>query len=157
MPRTKTVPIESARKEGKPMAAKEKDFSKVIISDNEGNKYTLEFNARVVKNMERRGFKIDTDYPHTMIDDLFLGAFQMHHKGMMPEKVKELCRSNRSDAFFVRGFCWVRITQYFGRHSINIEKLNIFKGFGVISVTPIFLCPYCFLIHWQVLSKHLWE
>ena len=86
----KTVPIESARKEGKPMAAKEKDFSKVIISDKEGNKYTLEFNARVVKNMERRGFKIDTDYPHTMIDDLFLGAFQMHHKGMMPEKVKEI-------------------------------------------------------------------
>ena len=90
MPRTKSVPIESARKEGKRMAATEKDFSKVIISDKEGNKYTLEFNARVVKNMERRGFKIDTDYPHTMIDDLFLGAFQMHHKGVMPEKVKEI-------------------------------------------------------------------
>ena len=40
--------------------------------------------------MERRGFKIDTDYPYTMIDDLFLGAFQMHHKGMMPERVKEI-------------------------------------------------------------------
>ena len=91
MPKRKTVPIESARKEGKPMAAiTEKDFSKVIISDKEGNKYTLEFNARVVKNMERRGFKIDTDYPHTMIDDLFPGAFQMHHKGVMPEKVKEI-------------------------------------------------------------------
>lgn len=90
MPRKKTVPDESARKEGKPMAATEKDFSKVIISDKEGNKYTLEFNARVVKNMERRGFKIDTDFPHSMIEDLFLGAFQMHHKGMMPEKVKEI-------------------------------------------------------------------
>ena len=98
MPRTKTVPIESARKEGKPMAATEKEFSKVIISDKDGNKYTLEFNARVVKNMERRGFKIDTDYPHTMIDDLFLGAFQMHHKGMMPEKVKEIWKQqNRKD------------------------------------------------------------
>ena len=90
MPRKKNVPEDPARKEGKPMAATEKEFSKVIISDKEGNKYTLEFNARVVKNMERRGFKIDTDYPHTMIDDLFLGAFQMHHKGMMPEKVKEI-------------------------------------------------------------------
>ena len=90
MPRNKKVPTESVRKEGKPMAAKEKEFSKVIISDKEGNKYTLEFNARVVKNMERRGFKVDTDYPYTMIDDLFLGAFQMHHKGMMPEKVKEI-------------------------------------------------------------------
>ena len=87
----KSVPVNPARKEGKPMAAAtEKDFSKVIISDKDGNKYTLEFNARVVKNMERRGFKIDTDYPHSMIEDLFLGAFQMHHKGMMPEKVKEI-------------------------------------------------------------------
>lgn len=91
MPRTKSVPVNPVRKEGKPMAAiTEKDFSKVIISDKDGNKYTLEFNARVVKNMERRGFKIDTDYPHTMIEDLFLGAFQMHHKGVTPERVKEI-------------------------------------------------------------------
>jgi len=90
MPRKKIVPIDSARKEGKPMAATEKDFSKVIISDKENNKYTLEFNARVVKNMERRGFKIDTDYPYTMIDDLFLGAFQAHHKGITPEQAKEI-------------------------------------------------------------------
>lgn len=90
MPRKKTVPIDSVRKEGKPMAATEKDFSKIIISDNEGNEYTLEFNARVVKNMERRGFKIDTNYPYTMIDDLFLGAFQAHHKGITPEQAKDI-------------------------------------------------------------------
>ena len=87
MPKNKIVPVEQARKEGKPMAATEKEFTKVIIKDNDGNKYTLEFNARVVKNMERRGFKIDTDYPRTMIEDLFVGAFQMHHKGMMPEQI----------------------------------------------------------------------
>ena len=90
MPKKNVVPISSARKEGKPMAATEKDFSKIIISDAKGDKYTLEFNARVVKNMERRGFKIDTDYPYTMIDDLFLGAFQAHHKGMTPDQVKEI-------------------------------------------------------------------
>lgn len=91
MPRTKkTVPIDSARKEGKPMAAKEKEFTKLIVKDKEGNSYTLEFNARVVKNMERRGFKIDTDYPRTMIEDLFVGAFQMHHKGMMPERIMRI-------------------------------------------------------------------
>lgn len=89
MPR-KTVQIDSARKEGRPMAAEQKEFTKVIIGDKEGNKYTLEFNARVVKNMERRGFKIDTDFPHSMIDDLFLGAFQMHHRNIMPEKVREI-------------------------------------------------------------------
>lgn len=89
MPR-KPVPIESARKEGKPMAANEKEFTKVIIKDENGNKYTLEFNARVVKNMERNGFKIDTDYPYSMIEKLFTGAFQMHHKGMMPERIMEI-------------------------------------------------------------------
>ena len=90
MPRKNVVPIDSARKEGKPMAANEKEFTKVIIGDRSGNKYTLEFNARVVKNMERRGFKIDTDYPRTMIEDLFVGAFQMHHKGMLPEKIMDI-------------------------------------------------------------------
>ena len=86
----KNVPISSARKEGKPMAAEQKEFSKIVISDKEGNRYTLEFNARVVKNMERKGFKIDTDFPHSMIDDLFLGAFQMHHRNIMPERVREI-------------------------------------------------------------------
>lgn len=95
MPKKKNVPIESVRKEGKPMAATEKDFSKVIISDSEGTKYTLEFNSRVVKNMERRGFKIDTDYPYSMIDDLFLGAFQAHHKGMTPDRAKEIWKQQR--------------------------------------------------------------
>ena len=91
MANKKIVPVEQARKEGKPMAANEKaDFTKIIISDKDGNKYTLEFNARVVKTMERRGFKIDTDSPNTMIDDLFLGAFQMHHKNIMPERVRNI-------------------------------------------------------------------
>lgn len=91
MPRTKTVPIESVRKEGKQMAAtEEKKFSKIVIKDEKGISYTLEFNARVVKNLERRGFKIDTDYPLTMVEDLFLGAFQMHHKGIDPERVKNI-------------------------------------------------------------------
>ena len=90
MPAKKSVPASQARKEGKPMAATEKDFTKVVISDKEGIKYTLEFNARVIKNMERRGFQLNTDFPYTMIDDLFLGAFQMHHKGITPEKAKAI-------------------------------------------------------------------
>ena len=90
MANKRTVPVDQVRKEGKPMAANEKDFTKLVIKDKEGNRYELEFNARVVKNMERRGFKIDTDYPVTMIDDLFLGAFQMHHKGITPERAKEI-------------------------------------------------------------------
>lgn len=96
MANKKSVPASQARKEGKPMAAtNEKDFTKVIISDKEGNKYTLEFNARVIKNMERRGFQLNTDYPHTMIEDLFLGAFQANHKSVTPERVKEIWKQQK--------------------------------------------------------------
>ena len=90
MAKIKELPVDRARKEGKPMAANEKEFSKIILKDEKGNSYTLEFNSRVVKNMERKGFKLDTDYPYTMIDEIFLGALQMHHKGIMPEKAKEI-------------------------------------------------------------------
>ncbi len=92
MANKKMMPVDQARKEGKPMAANEKkdNYSKLVIRDKEGNKYELEYNSRVVKNMERHGFKIDTDYPVTMIDDLFLGAFQMHHKNISPERAKAI-------------------------------------------------------------------
>ena len=92
MPRRKTVPIESARKEGTPMAA-EKEFTKVIIKDETGRKYTLEFNANVVKRMQRNGFKIDTDHLNLMIEELLIGAFQMHAKengNPMREKIMKI-------------------------------------------------------------------
>ena len=42
MPRKNNVPTDSARKEGKPMAATtEKDFSKIILKDENGTSYTL--------------------------------------------------------------------------------------------------------------------
>ena len=91
MGKIKKLPVNQERKEGKPMAAtNEKDFTNIIVRDRDGVRYTLEFNSRIVKRMERNGFKIDTDYPNTMIDELFAGAFQMYHKGMMPEKIKDI-------------------------------------------------------------------
>ena len=96
MPRKKNdVPVSQARKEGKPMAANEKEFSRIIIRDEEGRKYTLEFNARVVKRMQRNGFKIDSDLPNIMIEELVTGAFQMHAKengNPMPERILEIWR-----------------------------------------------------------------
>jgi len=88
----KNAPVSPERKEGKPMAAieKEKEFNSVILRDEKGNKYTLEFNARVVKRMQRNGFKLDLDFPNVMIEELLTGAFQMHHKGIMTEKVMEI-------------------------------------------------------------------
>lgn len=68
----------------------EKKVTSVTVSDEYGNKYKLQFNSRVVKNMERRGFKVDLDYPMSCIDDLFLGAFQMNCKGMTPERARKI-------------------------------------------------------------------
>lgn len=81
------------------MAANEKDFTKVIIRDDQGVKYTLEFNARVVKRMQRNGFKIDSDFPNVMIEELLTGAFQMHHKGVTPEKIMQIwgCQSKKDE------------------------------------------------------------
>ena len=90
MNKIRKLPVNPERKEGKPMAANNENFSKIIIRDEKENRYELEFNSRVVKNMERKGFKVDTDYPNTMIDDLFLGALQMHHKGVSPERAREI-------------------------------------------------------------------
>ena len=86
----KSVPAIQERKEGKPMAANETKFSKIVITDKDGQKFTLEFNSRVVKSMERRGFQINMDFPYTVVDDLFLGAFQMHHKYITPDRAKEI-------------------------------------------------------------------
>ncbi len=96
MNKIKKLPVDPVRKEGKPMAAENKEnFSKIVIKDEKGNRYELEFNSRVVKNMERKGFKVDTDYPNTMIDDLFLGALQMHHKGVTPERARGIWKFQR--------------------------------------------------------------
>ena len=93
------VPIESERKEGKPMAAtNEKEYSRVIIKDEDGRKYTLEFNARVVKRMQRNGFKIDTDHLNLVIEELLVGAFQMHAKengNPMPDKIMKIWQCQR--------------------------------------------------------------
>ena len=89
------LPVNPEREEGKPMATNEKEFNKVVIKDKNGTKYTLEFNARVVKRMQRNGFKIDSDYPNIMIEELVTGAFQMHHKGMTPEKIMEIWQYQR--------------------------------------------------------------
>ena len=70
--------------------AEDKKITQITLRDKQGNSYTLEFNKRTVKAMERNGFKMDTDYPYTMVDDLFRGAFQMHHKGMMRERIEEI-------------------------------------------------------------------
>ena len=77
-------------------ATEEKKANAIKLHDEKGTEYTLEFNARVVQNMERNGFKIDTDYPYSMIEKLFTGAFQMHHRGMLPERIMEIWKFQKA-------------------------------------------------------------
>lgn len=74
---------------------KAKDFSQIILKDGEGREYTLEFNRKSVEIMERNGFKLDTETPNTMISELFQGAFRMHHKGMTPDRIREIWEAQR--------------------------------------------------------------
>ena len=71
-------------------ASEEKDFSSIIVRDKAGNRYTLEFSRKVVESMERRGFKLDMDYPNSNIRELFRGAFQKNHRGISPERVDKI-------------------------------------------------------------------
>lgn len=68
----------------------EKKITHVIVKDEYGNPYRLEFNSATVKAMERKGFKVDLDYPNTMIEDLWVGAFQMHHPKTTRERIKAI-------------------------------------------------------------------
>lgn len=68
----------------------DRKITRINLLDADKNTYTLEFNKRTIKAMERNGFKLDLDYPYTMVDELFRGAFQMHHKGMTRERIEEI-------------------------------------------------------------------
>ena len=72
-------------------AEKEPEINYIDIWDNAGRTYRLQFNRRISESMEREGFVFDMDNkPQTTIRTLFRGAFRMHHKGMMPEKIDEI-------------------------------------------------------------------
>lgn len=78
---------------------KEPEINFIDIQDEDGRKYRLQFNRRIAEAMEREGFVFDLDNkPNTSIRTLFRGAFRMHHKGMMPEKIDKIwdCQRGKS-------------------------------------------------------------
>ena len=62
----------------------------IIIKDENGTEYKLEFNRKTVSAMEDDGFKPSMDTPNTMVDSLFYGAFQMHHRRIDRTRVREI-------------------------------------------------------------------
>ena len=68
----------------------------IIIKDNNDNEYKLEFNRKTVSSMESNGFVLNLETPNTMIDSLFYGAFQMHHKRIDREFVRKIWDQQRN-------------------------------------------------------------
>ena len=62
----------------------------IILTDNANNEYKLEFNRKTVSAMENNGFVLNLDRPNTVVDALFYGAFQMHHRKIDRDKVREI-------------------------------------------------------------------
>lgn len=69
-----------------------KEVKPIILTDETGAKYTLEFNRMSVKYAESKGFDIEdiSKHPVTRIPELFHFAFYMHHKGISREKTDTL-------------------------------------------------------------------
>lgn len=67
----------------------------IILKDSNGNEYKLEFNRKTVNAMEDNGFILDLDKPNTVIERLFYGAFQMHHKRIDRETVRKIWADQR--------------------------------------------------------------
>ena len=71
---------------------------RLILTDKQGNKYTLEFNRITIDRMQRNGFVLDTDRLQMSATDLITGAFRMHHRGMeWPEIEKVWKAQNKRD------------------------------------------------------------
>lgn len=74
------------------MAATKQTTPKMINLSYDGDTYTLEFNRRQVERMESNGFSINalSEQPMTMIMKLVQGAFQMHHRGISADLVRDV-------------------------------------------------------------------
>lgn len=66
---------------------------KLILTDKEGCKYTLEFNRLTIDRMQRNGFVLDTERLYMSAKDLITGAFRMHHRGMEWNEIEKVWKA----------------------------------------------------------------
>lgn len=73
-------------------------MKQITISDENGNKYTLEFSKQTIIQMEKAGFNADEfeRQPVTMATLLVQGAFAKHHK-LLPAQQIEAIYNNQKD------------------------------------------------------------
>ena len=67
--------------------------SVVIVDPSDGNEYTLQFNRKVIKAMQRNGFVLDFDRLYMCATDLIAGAFRMHHPWLKAEDCERIFKT----------------------------------------------------------------
>lgn len=75
---------------------KERVPKSVVLTDAEGNEYTLQFNRKVVKSMQRNGFVLDFDRLYMCATDLIAGAFRMHHPWLKAEDCEAIFKQQNN-------------------------------------------------------------
>lgn len=88
--------------------SEEKKISPIVLTNNEnGDKFTLEFNRESIRYAESKGFNTNAieNAPMTAIPDLFYYAFRMHHRNvsrMQTDKILFEDLGGLSDAMIER-------------------------------------------------------
>lgn len=62
----------------------------LVLTDANGNEYTLQFNRKVVLQMQRSGFTLDFDRLYMCARDLITGAFRMHHPWLKWDEIEAI-------------------------------------------------------------------
>ena len=62
----------------------------LVLRDADGNSWTLQFNRKIVLQMQRNGFVLDLDRLYMCARDLIQGAFKMHHPWIKWEQIESI-------------------------------------------------------------------
>lgn len=62
----------------------------LVLRDSEGTPFTLQFNRKIVLQMQRNGFVLDLDRLYMCARDLIQGAFKMHHPWLKWEQIEAI-------------------------------------------------------------------
>lgn len=96
---------------------------KLILTDNEGNKYTLEFNRNVIDRMQRQGFVLDTDRLQMCATDLISGAFRLHHRKMEWPEIEKVWKAQNH-----RGDLLKKLVEMFYEPTIDLMGTEETEG-----------------------------
>lgn len=78
-------------------------MKQIIVSDEYGNKYTLEYSKNTIVSMEKAGFSIDkiTEQPVLMTTLLVQGAFAKNHPRVKTETIEKIYQNIKGKEAFL--------------------------------------------------------